>query len=247
MLPTERALALVVRGTDWSETSRIATLWTREFGKIRALAKGGRRLRSNFEVAFDLLSVCHIVFIRKSGGLDLLIEAQVAERFGHLRTDLQALYAGYYVAELLEKTQEYDPHPVLFDAALETIRAFGQPPVDQPGRVSAFELVWLRELGYMPRLETCAACERKLATLVNADDRLGFSAVVGGVLCPECRATNRDHRPLSPRAWNGLRAIANGEPTLPSAVRREVRQTLGHTVSYVLGHRPRLLGYLDGS
>src|SRR3954464_7899394 len=82
----EKALALVVRGTDWSETSRIATLWTREFGKVRALAKGGRRLRSSFEVAFDLLSVCHVVVIRKqTGGLDLLTEAQVAERFPHLR------------------------------------------------------------------------------------------------------------------------------------------------------------------
>ena len=127
-MSTEKALALVVRGTDWSETSRIATLWTREFGKVRALAKGGRRLKSSFEVAFDLLTVCHVVFIRKhSGGLDLLTEAQVAERFPHLRTDLHALYAGYYVAELLsDGTQDYDPHPALFDAAVETLRALGE-------------------------------------------------------------------------------------------------------------------------
>ena len=247
MPPTEQALALVVRGTDWSETSRIATLWTREFGKVRALAKGGRRLRSNFEVAFDLLSVCHVVFIRKSGGLDLLIEAQVAERFGHLRTDLNALYAGYYVAELLDTTQDYDPHPGLFDAALDTIRAFAQPPVDRAGSVSAFELVWLRELGYMPRLDTCAGCERDLSGVARGEDRVGFSPAVGGVICSECLPASRDHRPLSQGAWNGLRTLATGEPTLPSAIRREVRQTLGQTVSYVLGRRPRLLGYLDGS
>jgi DNA repair protein RecO (recombination protein O) len=42
-VPAERATALVVRTTDWSETSRIATLWSREFGKLRVLAKGGRR------------------------------------------------------------------------------------------------------------------------------------------------------------------------------------------------------------
>jgi DNA repair protein RecO (recombination protein O) len=101
-MAAEKALALVVRGTDWSETSRITTLFTREFGKVRALAKGGRRLRSNFDVAFDLLSVCRVVFIRKAhGGLDLLTEAQLAERFPALREDLNALYAGYYIAELL--------------------------------------------------------------------------------------------------------------------------------------------------
>src|SRR5215813_8651627 len=123
----EKALALVVRTTDWSETSRIATLWTREFGKVRALAKGGRRLKSNFETALDLLSVCSIVFLRKSSGsLDLLTEAQVVKRFPRLRQDLPALYAAYYLAELLaDWTQDYDPHPLLFDEALDTLRALG--------------------------------------------------------------------------------------------------------------------------
>src|ERR1700741_2067028 len=109
-MAAEKAQALVLRTTDWSETSRIATLWTREFGKVRALAKGGRRLPSNFEVAFDLLTVCRVGFIRKhSGGLALLTEAQVAERFPALRIDLQALYVGYYIAELLaDGTQDYD-------------------------------------------------------------------------------------------------------------------------------------------
>src|SRR5437763_10942226 len=99
-MAAEQAVALVVRGTDWSETSRIATLRSREFGKLRVLAKGGRRLKSNFEVALDLLTVCSIVVLRKSsGGLELLTEAQVVERFPALRMDLPALYAAYYVAE----------------------------------------------------------------------------------------------------------------------------------------------------
>src|SRR5262245_31282988 len=128
-MAAEKALALVVRGTDWSETSRITTLFTREFGKVRALAKGGRRLQSNFEIAFDLLTVCQIVFIRKAqGGLDLLTEARMEERFPALRNDLNALYAGYYVAELLaDGTQDYDPHPPLFDAAIGMLRGLGEP------------------------------------------------------------------------------------------------------------------------
>ena len=120
----------MLRTTDWSETSRIATLWTREFGKVCALAKGGRRLKSNFETALDLLTVCRIVLLRKSSGsLDLLTEAQVVRRFPRLRSDLAALYAAYYVAELLaDWTEEYDPHPVLFDEALETLDALGGRP-----------------------------------------------------------------------------------------------------------------------
>src|SRR5262249_51723163 len=191
-MAAEQALALVVRGTDWSETSRIATLFTREFGKVRALAKGGRRLKSSFDCAFDLLSVCRVVFLRKaSGGLDLLTEARLEEQFPVLRENLSALYAGYYVAELLaDGTQDYDPHAALFDAALETLRSLGREktlpqPLPQRERglspqptappslsgkgvgglgssasdaVTAFEVVWLRELGYSPRLDVCAAC-----------------------------------------------------------------------------------------
>jgi len=243
-MATEKALALVVRGTDWSETSRISTLFTREFGKVRALAKGGRRIRSNFEVAFDLLSICHVVFIRKNlGGLDLLTEARLEERFPHLRQDLHALYVGYYVAELLgDGTQDYDPHPELFDEARATLRALAKPG-DRPGRVSAFELVWLKHLGYSPRIDTCAGCS---ADVIRPEIRVSYSPTAGGVLCPDCAGRERDHRPLSVAAWSALRDLAAGVPELPAEVRREVRQLLGLTVSSVLGRRPRMLGYLDG-
>ena len=124
----EKAQALVLRTTDWSETSRIATLWTREMGKVRVLAKGGRRLKSAFESALDLLTVCDIVLLRKSSGsLDLLTEAQVVRRFPRLRTDLAALHAAYYVAELLsEWTEDYDPHPNLYDEAVATLGELGE-------------------------------------------------------------------------------------------------------------------------
>jgi len=236
-MPAEKALGLVVRTYDWSETSRIATIWTREFGKVRVLAKGGRRLKSNFEVALDLLTVCSIVLLRKSSGLDLLTEARVEERFGGLRTNLRALYGGYYVAELLgEGTQEYDPHPALFELSLDTLRKLAAGG-DVAGLVSAYELGWLGELGLRPVLHRCAACQT---------DRLPagplmFSPIAGGVVCPECAASQRDRRSMSRQALAALEELTAGE--LPP-VTSEVRQLLGHYVSTVLGRRPRLLGYL---
>lgn len=239
-MPAEKAIALVVRGSDWSETSRIATLWTREFGKVRALAKGGRRLNSNFEIALDLLTVCHIVFLRKASGLDLLTEAQVAERFPRLRSDLPSLYAGYYVAELLaDGTQDLDPHPALFDSAIATLRALESAAETVLDCVTAFELAWLRELGYSPRLDACAGCGVEMADA----PRVGFSPAAGGVLCPNCTRSAVDHRPLSRPAWEALRV---GRAGSAPGVRREVRAALGHAVGTVLGRRPKLLGYVDG-
>jgi DNA repair protein RecO (recombination protein O) len=248
-MAAEKATALVLRTIDWSETSRIATLWTREFGKVRVLAKGGRRLKSNFDSALDLLTVCSIVFLRKSsGGLDLLTEAQVTERFGRLRNDLPALYAGYYVAELLaDWTEDYDPHPCLFDEALAALRAFGSSTSAVEGTITAlrlarFEIAMLRELGYGPALDACAVCGNPV------DGDRSFSAVAGGVVCRDCRGKQRDRRNLSPEAWELLRALSRvGEPWQRAwgrAARTEVRQVLGQYVTTLRGRPPRLLPYL---
>lgn len=254
-MAAEKALALVVRGTDWSETSRITTLFTREFGKVRALAKGGRRLKSNFDCAFDLLSVCRVVYLRKAhGGLDLLTEAQLAERFPALRNDLHALYAGYYVAELLaDGTQDYDPHPPLFDAAVETLRGLGEQGSDASrsprhhDSIARFELVWLKELGYSPRLDACTGCGADV--LPRGAARAAFSPAAGGVVCPACAPAATDRRPLSPAALSALRDLTADDGRPPpdlAAARGELRPLLGQIVSYVLGRRPRLLGYVEG-
>jgi DNA repair protein RecO (recombination protein O) len=234
----EKATGLVVRGSDWSESSRIATIWTREYGKVRVLAKGGRRLKSNFDVALDLLTVCSIVLLRKeSGGLELLTEARAEERFPGLKTDLRRLYAGYYIAELLgDGTQDYDPHPKLFEASITSLRRLNEGG-DVDGLISAYEMSWLSESGLRPTLEQCSACQREILP----DDRLSYSPSAGGLLCSECAPLQRDRRAISAQARSTLvEIVAGGVPE----VTREVRVLLGETVSAVLGRRPRLLGYL---
>ena len=121
------------------------------------------------------------MFLRQAwGGLDLLTEARLDEQFPVLRQNLSALYAGYYVAELLaDGTQDYDPHPVLFDAALGALRELGKGS-ESPAVVSAFELVWLRELGYSPRLDACATCGSEVQPEGNL--RAVFSPSAGGAV-----------------------------------------------------------------
>jgi DNA repair protein RecO (recombination protein O) len=253
-MSAEKAEALVLRTTDWSETSRIATLWTRELGKVRVLAKGGRRLRSNFESALDLLNVCSIVFLRRAtGGLDLLTEARVARRFPRLRAELSVLYPAYYLAELLaDWTEENDPHPALFAEVLATLEDLGGSspiPLDQVGlRVMRFEMVFLSEVGYRPVLETCAGCQSDL--LAGGRERLAFSPSAGGVLCPLCQPSHRERRPLSPAGWEILVALGRAgtgwQGPWEASTRGEARQVLGGYVTWLRGRRPRLLPYLSG-
>src|SRR5579863_3089760 len=123
-MPSEKTDALVIRLADFSETSRVVTLFTRDFGRISALAKGGKRLKGPFEAALDLLAVCRIVFLRKSApGLDILTEAKLTSRFKPSGRELERFYGGYYVAELLSGlTEESDPHPQLFDESIHALK-----------------------------------------------------------------------------------------------------------------------------
>ena len=158
-MASEKTQAIVLRTVEFSETSYVVTLFTEDFGKIGALAKGARRPKGPFEGALDLLALVRIVFLRKSsGGLDLLTEAKLERCFRSARRDLTRLYAGYYVAELLtELTDEGDPHPELFAAASDTLQALdqGEPLVEN---ILHFEVAALQHLGHFPLLTHCVGC-----------------------------------------------------------------------------------------
>jgi DNA repair protein RecO (recombination protein O) len=246
-LPAVRSLALVVRASDVFETSTVATLFTRELGKASGLAKGARRLKSPMQGGLDLLGVSDIVLLHKaSDALDLIIEAVPVERFAPLRRDLAALYAGYYIAELLtDLTDLHDPHPRLFDAALVTLRHLGDPG-SRPRRVFRFELACLRELGLMPALDICAHCG---AEVVASGEAFAFGLATGGVLCPGCRPGQPHVATLSGKTLAAIRTLSAPGPAwrgldLSPSAESTIRSTLGAVVSHAIGRRPRLLPFL---
>jgi len=197
----------------YSETSCIVTMMTRDHGKITAMAKGARRPKSPFEAALDVLSVCRIVFLRKrSGAMDLLTEARLERRFRAGSSSLERLYAGYYVAELLKVlTDEADPHPELFDNAIQTINeidldatktdrtnSLGETGLDET--VLDFELTALLCLGHLPLLTQCVGCGKEKTTL----SRVSFGMNSGGILCQTCRRGKPNVVSLSPEGFTFL-------------------------------------------
>ena len=245
-MPTSRTLAIVIRTIEVFETSLVVTLFTRELGKVGALAKGARRPKSALQGGLDLLGVSDIVLIPKaSESLDLLTEAAPVERFAPLRRDLAALYAGYYVAELLtELTDNHDPHPTLFDAARITLRHLGQPEL-RPRRMLRFELACLRELGLMPALEHCAHCG---AAVGPSGGRTWFGLSSGGVLCDDCRIGPAHVVALTDGELHAIRVLARPghawrelDPASEGLAR--AGETVGAVISQVLGHRPRLRAF----
>ena len=246
-MASEKATAIVIRAVEFSETSLVVTLFTREFGKIGALAKGGRRLKGPFESALDLLALCRIVFLHKSSdALDLLTEAKLLRRFRPAGRDLSALYAAYYVAELLgELTDEDDPHPELFDLADETLAALGAgEPVAR--RIMHFELGALKLLGHAPSLDACVEC----GAAVVAAGRVAFGQLDGGVLCQNCRAGKKQVVMLSAGVLRAMAQLADVDGMgwkrleMDSRSRGELRGLLNRYFTHLLGRKPRLHEYL---
>lgn len=246
-MAAEKDTAVVLRTVDFSESSLVVTLFTREFGKIGALAKGGRRLKGPFESALDLLAVCRIVFLHKSSdALDLLTESKLIRRFRPPGRELQPLYAGYYVAELLrELTDDFDPHPELFDLADETLQGLAAgEPVER--RIVRFELGMLRLLGHVPSLDQCVEC----SATVKPTGRVAFGLLDGGVLCKKCRPGKRQVVSVSGGALQTMIRLADPQNRnwqrieINPRTLGETRGVLNHYISHLLGRKPRMQQYL---
>lgn len=231
---------------DFSETSKVVTLYTRDLGKVAAMAKGARRLKSGFEVALDLLSVCGICVLRKpQAELDLLTEAVLEERFPGLRANLAGLYAAYYIAEILDGlTQVGDAHPPLFEETLTALRALSAGS-ERAKTVCRYRLRLLTELGYGPNLESCAAC----GGAVPMASKMNYRVELGGLICPSCRK-ERPASSITGETVEVLRRLALADPgpveriALSATARRELIGLTAALIEYQLGRRPKTASLL---
>ena len=244
----EKTDALVIRLADWSESSRVVTLFTRDFGKISALAKGAKRLRSSFEAGLDLLSESRIVFLRKSSSsLDILTESQLIARFQPSASSLTSLYGGYYVAELLSGlSEEYDPHPRLYQVATDTLRSLESNDDPRPA-ILRFELVLLNEIGSLPEFDACLICGGP----VNEKRTFAYWVNQGGLICASCKRPEYEQRPIEAGTIAVLKKLSDDNPAVARSVTpspdqlTQLRHITTAAVSHVLERRPSTLRYLN--
>ncbi len=200
-----KAEAVVLRSRVYGEADRILSLFTKEWGKIVAIAKGVRKPTSRLRGAVQLFSHTHLVLYRGKS-LDTVTQGEASEDFAFLQDDLAHLTAASYCAELVERlTLENQPIPRLFRLLLTALRTlrWGDPAL--VARV--FEMQLLAILGYRPRLEDCVVCGRKGRIMVS-DNREGhpswFSIERGGVVCPACAPVTEGVRAVSPAALEAM-------------------------------------------
>ncbi|MDE2368002.1 MAG: DNA repair protein RecO [Burkholderiales bacterium] len=147
-------LAYVLHRYDWSESSLIVELYTRALGRVVVAAKGAKRPTSNFRPVLLPFQPLHIGLGRtpadESSEIHTLRSAEWVG--GAPLLPAAAMFPAYYLNELLLKMlARQDPHPRLFDAYAAALVALAAN-ADEVAMLRAFELMLLRELGWLPEL-----------------------------------------------------------------------------------------------
>ena len=194
-----RAEAIVIRRRDWGEADRLLTLYTRERGKIQAVAKGARKPASRKSGHVELFVRTRLL-IARTRSIDIVTQAETLESYLPLRESLEASSLAHYFCELLDRfTGEAEADEALFDL-LGLGLGWLCDTIDIRLVARYYELRLLDLAGFRPELHRCPTCGERLEPT-----DCYFGPVQGGVLCPECGHDNRDVMPLSLTAFKVLR------------------------------------------
>jgi DNA repair protein RecO (recombination protein O) len=196
-----RSEGIVLKTHALGDTSRIVSVYTRDFGLLKLVAKGARKAPSRFGYSLEPLSRSRFVFYLKTDrDLHLLSQAETLAPIGSTLTDLTRLAYAQAALELIDRlVWGEEPHAELYDLLGDTlVSATVAPLASLPAVTLAFELQVASLLGYRPRLDACADCGGALSP------RRLFSPSRGGLMCDACAAREPGTVRLSADALGGL-------------------------------------------
>lgn len=229
--------AVVIGSFPLGESDRIVTFFSRDFGRIRGVAKAARRLKSRFGGALELFTLGQLVFF--DTGRSELVRVDhfdVTHPFAALRENLETLGEAAWVVEIVGRTTgERDRQPALYGLLVRALRAM--EVCARPARIAVcFGVRALDVLGHRPRLDRCVECGREYPF---ARPALGE----GGLVCEACRAAT-DAVPVAAAtvaAFARLRGLG-WEEAVASPIGRagpELRAVLDTHLSRLIGQPTR--------
>jgi len=175
--------AFLLQKSAFGESDLILTFFTRDFGKIRGIAKGARASQKRFGGRLDFFHMAKLFFKPGKHDLALIDSLELVEIASHFHTSLETFTLGQYCLELVrELTQDEHPEMKLFDLLHASLRFFETAALAPDLVTRFFEINLLDLLGFRPTLDQCSACgdEEKQTWRY-------FSAGRGGVVCEVCK------------------------------------------------------------
>lgn len=145
---------IILSRTDYGEADRILTLLTPNYGKLRLLAKGVRRVKSKLAGGIELFSISQITFIKGRGEIGTLVSTRLDKHYGNIVADLDRTMCGYDLIKILNKATEDEPEPEYFDLLQQAFGGLNDAGVPLPLTRLWFSAQLLRLSGHAPNLQT---------------------------------------------------------------------------------------------
>ena len=180
-----KATGIILKGSSLKENDRLVTVLTPEYGLIRAVAPGAKKIKSSLRGRTQLFVVNELLIL---GGksLDKIIQADTIYTYPGLSRDIGKLAAAQYLAELaLFLAVDEQPQPELYELLNEHLRRIEGADKDKsiyPYLAQAvFHLIAIA--GLIPQVFNCCLTEKDiLPNLSDPNWRVGFSFEGGGVI-----------------------------------------------------------------
>lgn len=177
--------AIVLHAMKYGDTSKIVTLYTRRYGKLKVIAKGVRAAKNKAGASLEPMTIAAVVFYKKQNReLSLLSKSEIARPLNHLFSVEEKMIAGLALVELLSVAMhdEHEDEPV-FDSSVEALAEIDRAAKNPLNIFIRFVLGLIHSHGYSLTLDRCMKCG------TPSDDGQGsyrFQLSEGTIVCPAC-------------------------------------------------------------
>lgn len=227
---------LVLRKNKISDADVILTLFTRKLGKIRAVAKSGRKPKTKLSPASHIFTYGEFI-IRKGKSLDNITSVDIKESFYKIREDLTRLAYGSYFAELTDSViVEGVTNNRLFDTLLRTLYLTTYKKEDYDLVKLGFQLQLLDYSGFRPEISRCVNCG-------TVDfNKITFNIEQGGLICDNCYNLFQGSVPINPTILKVMKYILSNDITTISKLKlnKSIKKNLEYIIEkYINTHLER--------
>jgi DNA repair protein RecO (recombination protein O) len=219
---------VVLRSIRYGEADRILHLYTERRGRVGAMAKGVRRVKTRFGGRLEPLFRVNLILHEGRGDLCTVTSAETVDPHARLRERRESLERASQACDaVLRLLDSEEPNPPAYNLLCRELALLDSDAgAATRGQALAFRLKLLLAAGFAPELAACAACG-------DRDHLSAYSASAGGVVCPGCEAASF---PLQPEAHRFLvealsRPLAEA-PKAHDGALRQADRAITETLEY---------------
>ncbi len=201
--------AIVLRTMKYRDTSQIATLYSRDLGRISVIVKGVREKAARFGGIPDVMGFLSVVvYWHEDRDLHLLSRWELKRKASHLTEDMERMAAGLGAIELIDAVSHHEEHRgAFFDLLSDLLDAADRVPRNMTSILPYFQLQVLSGLGFRPGLELCRRCGRDLTSGELEEGEVEFEPGRGTVSCAPCASHEQGNTRLSGGALRTMQRL----------------------------------------